>query len=106
MGLLTQATKDAEIALKKARAEMHERNLKQMAELAKLMPTPTIEEVQKSLAGRAPVPTVTPGPPVAVPEPPVPQGEPHPHAEHRASEAEHDAAHKGGYKTRQTKKDD
>lgn len=100
MGLLTQATKDAEAALKKARAEMHERNLKQMAELAKMMPTPTIEEVQKSLAGRASPP---PAPePVPAPEPTAAQPQP---VEHRTSEAEHDT-HKAGYKTRQTKKDD
>lgn len=49
MSLMKDAAKVAEDALKKDRAEMAKNNQKQMEELAKIRPTPTIEEVQKAM---------------------------------------------------------
>ncbi|MDD1679688.1 MAG: hypothetical protein LUO93_10970, partial [Methanomicrobiales archaeon] len=89
--LMTQAVKDAEEALKKDRAEMHKRNIAHMEALAKIIPTPTIEEVQRALAGRAFKPTPAPPPVEKVSEPEPTQAE-----------------HRGSYKTRdaRAKKDE
>lgn len=52
MSVASEAAKQAADQLAKDRAEMEKNNLKQMEELAKIQPTPTIEEVQKSLEGK------------------------------------------------------
>lgn len=52
MSVASERAKAAADQLKKDRAEMEKNNLKQMEELAKIQPTPTIEEVKKSLEGK------------------------------------------------------
>lgn len=86
MGLMTEAAKQAEAALKKDRAAMEKSNHEQMAALAKIQPSPTIAEVQKAMG------FVTPAAPVealAVEEP----------VREKASEPDH-TQHGGNYKTR------
>jgi hypothetical protein len=54
MSLMKDAAKLAEDQLKKDRAEMAKNNQKQMEDLAKIQPTPTIAELQKAMGYVAP----------------------------------------------------
>lgn len=52
MGQATEAAKKAADQLKKDRAEMEKNNYKHMEELAKEVPTPTVEEMKKVVMGK------------------------------------------------------
>jgi hypothetical protein len=53
MGLMTKSYEENEKRVKKERAEMEKRNQEHMDNLAKQVPTPTLEEIQASLLGKA-----------------------------------------------------